>query len=440
MVCLRVYLWWGIYPAELVRAFLLPAGRSPGHFIGLSGLILEVTYKESLMLCNFARRILGAFLLVILGAGIAVAQTGTSTVRGSITDAQGKPVPGATVTITNVATNASRSMKSTAEGEYVFDLLPPGDYRLEVDAKGFRKNVFDNVRALIGKQTEVNVGLSLGAVNQTVEVSISDQAALMNTQDASLGNNIESNQITQLPLEGRNVVDLLSLQPGATREGYVTGARADQSNITLDGVDVNNAQTGNAQVPQSTNNLVIGGLVANITEGPVLRLNSEAIEEFRVTTANGGANQGRSSGAQINLLTKSGTNQVHGAAFEFYRGTPFEANDRLSNAAGVPRTALVRNTFGGAIGGPIVKDRLFFFYSYEGRRDATATNVSRIVPLPSLGEGTINYTYCTDAACNTPAQASLNLAQNQQAFTDTGINQAALDALATAAAKYSANG
>ena len=101
------------------------------------------------MLCNFARRILGAFLLVILGAGIAAAQTGTSTLRGSITDAQGKPVPGATVTITNVATNASRSMKSTAEGEYVFDLLPPGDYRLEVDAKGFRKNVFDNVRALI---------------------------------------------------------------------------------------------------------------------------------------------------------------------------------------------------------------------------------------------------------------------------------------------------
>src|SRR6266852_7255877 len=198
------------------------------------------------MLSKLARRIVCAFLLMILGAGIAMEQTGTSTVRGSITDAQGKPVPGATVTITNAATNASRTMKSTAEGEYVFDLLPPGDYRLEVEAKGFSKNVSDDVRALIGKQTEVNVGFTLGSVNQTVEVSISDQAALMNTQDASLGNNIESNQITQLPLEGRNVVDLLSLQPGTTREGYVTGSRADQSNITLDGVDVNNAQTGNA--------------------------------------------------------------------------------------------------------------------------------------------------------------------------------------------------
>src|SRR5258708_31732390 len=109
------------------------------------------------MVCNFARRILGAFLLVILGADIAAAQTGTSTLRVSITDAQAKPVPGATVTITNVATNASRSMKSTAEGEYVFDLLPPRDYRLEVDAKGFSKSVFDNARALIGKQTEGNV-------------------------------------------------------------------------------------------------------------------------------------------------------------------------------------------------------------------------------------------------------------------------------------------
>ncbi len=391
------------------------------------------------MLCNFARRILGAFLLVILGAGIAAAQTGTSTLRGSITDAQGKPVPGATVTITNVATNASRSMKSTAEGEYVFDLLPPGDYRLEVDAKGFSKQVLDNVRALIGKQTETNVGLSVGRVSETVEVSISAQAALINTQDASLGNNFESSQITQLPLEGRNVVDLLSLQPGTTREGYVTGSRADQSNITLDGVDVNNAQTGNADIPQTTNSLVIGGLVADITEGPVLRLNSEAIEEFRVTTANGGANEGRSAGAQINLVTKSGTNRVHGAAFEFYRGTPFEANDRFSNAAGVPRTPLVRNTFGGAIGGPIVKDRLFFFYSYEGRRDATATNVSRIVPLPNLGEGIINYTYCPDTACNTKPEASLSLAQNQQVFQAAGINQAALDALKAAAAKYPSN-
>jgi hypothetical protein len=369
-------------------------------------------------------------------------QTGTSGIVGIVTDAQGKAVPGAKVTITNVATNVARTIQTTDTGTYVFDLISPGDYRLDVEAKGFSKAVVNNVRALIGKQTESNVRLEIGQVSQVVEVSSSLQNAIINTTDASLGNIFESAQITQLPLEARNLVDLISLQPGSTREGYVTGSRADQSNVTLDGVDINNAQTGNAQIADSSNTLVIGGLSSdrtNITNGPVLRLNSEAIEEFRVTTANGNADQGRSSGAQINLVTKSGSNALHGAAFEFYRGTPFEANDWFSNAAGVPRTPLVRNTFGGGLGGPIVKNKLFFFYSYEGRRDATATAETRIVPLANLGQGTINYTYCTDKACNTPAQASLNLAQLQQVYPDTGINQTALDALAAAAAKFPAN-
>src|SRR6266581_4547421 len=196
--------------------------------------------------------------------------------------------------------------------------------------------------APLWSQTETNVQLSVGAISQVVEVRANMQDALMNTEDASLGNVFDSNQITQLPLEGRNLSDLLSLQPGATQEGYVTGSRADQSNVTLDGVDSKNAQTGNASIAASDNSLVIGSLTSSITSGPVLRLNSEAVEEFRVTTANGNANQGRSSGAQINLVTKSGSNNWHGAAFEFYRGTPFEANDWFSNASGTPRTPLVR--------------------------------------------------------------------------------------------------
>ncbi len=370
------------------------------------------------------------------------AQTGTSTIRGEISDAQGKLVAGATVTLKNTSVGFIRSQTTGGAGGYSFELIPPGDYTLEVEAKGFNKTVIDNVRALIGKPTETNVQLSVGAISQLVEVRASLQDAVINTQDASLGNVIESSQITQLPLEARNLVDLLSLQPGATREGYVTGSRADQSNVTLDGVDINNAQTGNAEIPRTTNSLVIGQLDTdrgNITTGPVLRLNSEAIEEFRVTTANGNANQGRSSGAQVNLVTKSGSNDLHGAAFEFYRGTPFEANDWFSNAAGVPRTNLVRNTFGGALGGPIVKNKVFFFYSYEGRRDATAQGETRIVPLTNLGKGILNYTYCTDAACNAKPQASLSLAQLQQVYPDTGINQAALNALAAAAAKYPAN-
>src|SRR5882762_7047907 len=390
--------------------------------------------KRSLIMVNFA-----VFVCVLFFAASLWSQTGTSSIGGIVTDQQGKAVPGAKVTITNVATNASRSTQSLGTGAYLFDLITPGDYRLEVEAKGFSKTILDNVRAMVGKPTETNVQLTVGAMSQVVEVSISAHDVVINTQDASLGNVFDSNQISQLPLEGRNLSDLLSLQPGATQEGYVTGSRADQSNVTLDGVDINNAQTGNASIAASDNSLVIGSLTSSITSGPVLRLNSEAVEEFRVTTANGNANEGRSAGAQINLVTKSGSNSWHGAAFEFYRGTPFEANDWFSNSTGTPRTPLVRNTFGGALGGPIVKNKLFFFYSYEGRRDATSTSVSRTVPLASLGQGVINYTYCPDAACNNPLPASLNLSQNQQAYADTGINQVALDALAAAAAKYPAN-
>jgi len=387
---------------------------------------------------SIMRKLLVCLVVFVVSVTLAAAQTGTSSVGGTVSDPQGRPVPAAKVTLTNVATNAKRSVQTSGTGAYLFDLITPGDYQLEVEAKGFSKTVLDNVKALIGKPTETNVQLTLGTISQVVEVSLSSQSVVINTQDASLGNVFDSNQISQLPLEGRNVSDLLSLQPGTTQEGYVTGSRADQSNITLDGVDINNAQTGNAAGAGDTGP-IIGALSNSIISGPALRLNSEAVEEFRVTTANGNANEGRSAGAQINLATKSGSNTWHGAAFEFYRGTLFEANDWFSNASGTPRTPLVRNTFGGALGGPILKNKLFFFYSYEGRRDATSTGETRIVPLPNLGQGIINYTYCTDAACNSTPQASLNLAQNQAAFSATGINSAALAALTAAAAKYPAN-
>jgi hypothetical protein len=387
------------------------------------------------------------FIAVMLGTS-AWGQTGTSTIRGTVTDPQGRVVPGATVTLTNTATNAVRTAKTSDAGTYTFDLITPADYRVEVDAKGFKKKVVGSVKALIGKPTDTDVALDVGASTEIVEVQASAQEAVINTQDATLGNNFESIQITELPLEARNIVDLLTLQPGSTREGYVTGARADQSNITLDGVDINNAQTGNAEIPRSTNGLIIGGLdndAGDITTGPALRLNSEALEEFRVTTANGNANQGRSSGSQVNLITKSGTNKWHGAGSEFYRSRGFTANDWFNNHADpiVPRTPLVRNTFGGNFGGPVIKDKAFFFYAYEGRHDASGTSVVRTVPLANLGQGTINYQYCADSSCSSVQESSLTVTPaNPGPFGGTdgaGINQAALDALAAAAAKYPAN-
>jgi hypothetical protein len=357
--------------------------------------------------------------LFLLAQNVAFGQAGTSTIRGTVTDQQGGVVAHARVSIKDTS-GFSRSQETTATGAYSFDLIPVGDYDITVEASGFRKAEFSAVHALVGNTITLDVKLEIGSTSQVVQVESSTNEVQINTQDATLGNTIVGTQITQLPMEARNVLSLLTLQPGVTPDGSVAGARSDQSNITLDGIDINEAQTSD-----------IGS--------PVLRLNSEAIEEFRVTTVNSNADEGRSSAAQINLVTKKGTNQWHGAAFEFYRGTLFEANDFFNNAAGVPTPHLVRNTFGGGFGGPIVRDKLFFFYSYEGRRDATAKPVTEVVPLPSLGQGILNYTYCTDPSCDTVLPASLNPTQVQQVYSDAGINSAALSALAAAAAKYPAN-
>ena len=389
------------------------------------------------------------FLLSI--SFIASAQTGTSAVRGTITDPQGRVISGAEVSLTNQASGNVRTLKTSDSGGYNFDLISPGDYRLEIVAKGFKKQTVENVRALIGKASEATVQLEVGAASEIVEVQASSAGFLINTQDASLGNNFVSEQITQLPLEAKNVIDLLSLQPGATREGYVTGARADQSNVTLDGVDINNAQTANTEVPKTTNLLVVGALDSDrgdITTGPVLRLNSEALEEFRVTTANGNANQGRSSGSQVNLVSKSGGNTIHGSAFENYRSKGFTANDWFNNHAGIGRGDLIRHTFSGGLGGPIIKDKVFFFYNYEGRRDASSTGETRVVPLstspdPSnpktLGDGTIHYPYCIDSSCASTGVASLDLPQLQQAFPVAGINPAAQAIFADSVTRFKTN-
>jgi len=357
---------------------------------------------------------------VLFASPAVLGQAGTSAIRGTVTDAQGGVIAKAQISIKN-ASGYSRSEESTSTGAFSFELIPVGDYQVTVQAAGFRKAEFTAVHALVGNILTLDVRLEVGSTSQVVQVESGGNEVQINTQDATLGNTIVNQQINQLPLEGRNVLSLLTLQPGVTPDGSVAGARSDQSNITLDGVDINDAQS-------------------NAIDGAVLRLNAEAIEEFRVTTVNSNADEGRSSAAQINLVTKSGSNQWHGAAFEFYRGSIFEANDWFSNQAGVDRTKLVRNTFGGALGGPIIKDKLFFFYSYEGRREATAKPVTEVVPLPSLGQGILNYTYCTDPPdCNNVLPSSLSAAQVPQVYPDTGINPAALTALADAAAKYTAN-
>jgi hypothetical protein len=319
----------------------------------------------------------------------------TTSLRGVVTDPSAAAVPNAKVTLSNPATNFTRTTTTATDGSYTFAQVLPGTYALTVEASGFQKYEQQGVVLQVSLPATVNVRLTVGSLSQVV--SVVGVAEALNTTDASLGETMGPTQIVQLPLEARNVAGLLSAQPGVvytsdradinttnydTRSGAVNGERSDQSNITLDGVDVNQQVSGTAFTS-------------------VLPVTVDSVEEFRVTTSNYGANEGRSSGAQMTLVTKGGTNNFHGSLYEYNRNSAGEANDffiKSSEAAtGSPNVPpkLIRNIFGGSIGGPIKKNRLFFFLNYEGRRDAEAASADRPVPSQTLRDGIIEY-ICDD--------------------------------------------
>src|SRR5262249_7352393 len=381
------------------------------------------------------RLITCAVVTLILLVSTGYAQSGGSTVRGTVKDPQGNVVSGATVNLTNPEKSFSRTQSTNQDGIYAFTAVPPGTYKLEVEAPGFKTASASGLVALVDTPTVKDVQLEIGAVSETVDITAAESA--VNTSDASLGSSFERRRIVDLPLNANNVVGLLSLQPGVSRTGFVNGGRADQSNITLDGVDVNEQQDGL-------------DVVTDEAFASVLRVTRDSLQEFRVTTTNPNAEQGRSSGAQVSLVTRSGSNQWHGSLFETHRNTVTTANDFFNNAAGVKRPQLLRNIFGGSVGGPIKKDRAFFFFTYEGFREATATSVVREVPLPTLGQGIVRYRTESGASdpgcpagtptgvnCLTPAE--INDAYLAANGVTPGINPAALAVLAEASRRYPVN-
>ena len=227
---------------------------------------------------------------------------------------------GANVTLTNEARNFTRTQITNESGNYVFTAIPPGTYRVEVEATGFKKSSVNEVQALIDTPTNLEVQLEAGSISETVSV-IAGGDAPINTSDATLGNTFESRRIIELPLNANNVIGLLSLQPGVTRTGYVNGGRSDQANITLDGVDVNEQQNGL-------------DVVTNQAFSSVLRVIRDSVQEFRVVTTNPNADTGRSSGAQVSLATRAGSNDWHGSLFYYHRNTVTTANDFFNNKAG----------------------------------------------------------------------------------------------------------
>jgi hypothetical protein len=321
-------------------------------------------------------------------APIAMAQS-TSRLNGSVSDPSGASVPGARVTLSATATGFQRTTTSNGEGLYQFVDVPPGNYKLEATAKGFATYSATDVVLVVNTPSTINIQFQLQGT--ATQVTIEGEAVpLINRTDATLGNTLEEDQIAELPIADRNVVQLLSLQPGVTylgaqldattdtRSGAVNGMRSDQSNVTLDDVGVNDQNNGFAFTS-------------------ILNVPPDSVEEFRVTTADSNADSGYSSGAQVALVTKSGTNVFHGSAYEYNRNTVFSANDPfLKEAQGSSGEAnlapkLLRNVFGATVGGPIKHDRVFFFLNYEGRRDAQGASILRTVPSGTLRQGDLVY-------------------------------------------------
>ena len=347
---------------------------------------------------SMKRNFLVGFIVLVFATACAWAQTGTTSVRGSVTDKTGAAIVGAKVTVVNAAQGLHRESLTDGSGAYEFLSLPPGSYVLTLETKGFRKFEQKNLQLLVNSPATVNATLEVGSASEIIEVSAA--AVTLNTTDASLGSAFSENQVKELPLEAGNVPELLSLQAGVaytgnrpdinkdtdTRSGAVNGARSDQSNITLDGVDVNSDLKGYAFAS-------------------VLPITQDSVQEFRVTTSNYNADEGRSSGAQVSLVTKSGTNDFHGSLFESHRNTITSANDYFIKLAelqgGQPNTPpkLLRNNFGGSLGGPIKKDRLFFFVNAEGHRQREAQSVVRIVPSAALQDGVITYPCADPTQC-----------------------------------------
>jgi Carboxypeptidase regulatory-like domain len=355
------------------------------------------------------RAVITAVLLLIVQSLVS-AQSTTTSLHGTVYDPKGAVVSGAGLSLTNPATGFSRTTKSDDHGVYQFLELPPATYQLLVNASGFAAVKETGIELLVNTPGTVNVTMQVSGGTVTLEVTSS--APLVNTDDASMGHAFSSDQISNLPFEGRDPTGILSLQPGVvftgnssriasasdSRSGSVNGARSDQTNVTLDGVDNNDQLLGTA------------------FQGAV-RVPLDSLEEFKVTTSNSDAGAGRSSGGQVSLVTKSGTNNVHGSVYEYHRPTFTTGNDWFNKAsqvqAGQPNTPpfLLRNTFGANVGGPIIKDRLFFFAAYEGQRKREDLQATRVIPSSNLRNGLISYPCTQDPTCPASGVETLTAAQ-----------------------------
>src|SRR5579864_1622284 len=338
-------------------------------------------------------RLFSILLSLIFSSCTLFAQSAsTSTLNGDVTDPTGAVVAGAEIILTDISTNASQKATSNQAGHYSFPSVQPGEYKLTVKKERFRQTT-TTFTVSVGINVSQNIKLEVGGANEIVEVQATGQE--LQTADASVGNVLDRATLQSLPSLSRDATALLQLQPmaapsynagpgtsggeGNTTSGGVAGALNDQNTFNLDGGDATSNTEGDANYNSGM------GTPQAVVPTPV-----ESIEEFRVTTNNSNT-FARSSGAQVQLVTRRGTNQWHGAGWEYNQNTDYNANFWQLNNAQEPRPVWQDNRFGGRIGGPIFKDKAFFFLMYEGRRFKKGETFTRNVPSALLRQGILQF-------------------------------------------------
>jgi Carboxypeptidase regulatory-like domain len=332
------------------------------------------------------REIVVLFLVCLLSNVTVLAQSPNGAINGLVLDPSGKVIVGADITIVNDATGVQYAGKTNAEGIYVVTNLPPGPYRLQVSMIGFKTLIKPDIVLNVQDALAINFTLPVGAVSETVTVQ--GGAPLVNTESASVSTVIDRNLIENLPLNGRSFNTLLQLTPGVViaqipvgsqsplGQFSIAGQRTDANNFTVDGVSANfgvgsGGYLGNTGSGSTQAFSALGGTSSLVSV--------DALQEFRVETSSFAPEFGRAPGGQVILTTQPGTNEFHGALFDYFRNTVMDANDWFANQAGDPRAPEHHNDFGGVLGGPIWRDKTFFFFSYEGARlDLPQTGVIEV--------------------------------------------------------------
>jgi outer membrane receptor protein involved in Fe transport len=311
---------------------------------------------------------------------LANAQVRFGSILGTVSDSTGASLADATVKITNLGTNETRTAKTTSAGTYSFPNLNAGVYRLDVEVAGFKRFTQERVEVQVDLATRVDAVMQVGSVTESVTVT--SEAPPLQTDSASLGVTISQREVESIPLSGRNVNNMLTLVPGVVAQGgtYGNAVSNQAGGARTNAIGFGNYAIGGGFGNQSS--FYIDGVASNAPAG---NLNSfipsqDIVQEFRVVTNNVAAEYGSYAGGIVNITTKSGSNTFHGTAYDYLRNKVLNANDYFSNKAGLARVPLVQNQFGGTLGGPIIKDKTFFFFGFEREVLHTATLVTNTVP------------------------------------------------------------